>query len=81
MTLRDASCKLLRIGMFTGINWLLYCRIGPLKLNKELVLWRFMWYIRSHNYNKAKQDGGAKETKCVSSDDHTHANINHTVTF
>ena len=37
MMLRDASCKLLHIGMFTGINWLLYRRIGPLNiLCKEL---------------------------------------------
>ena len=38
-------------------------------------------YIRSHDYDKAKQDGGAKKTKCVSSNYRTHASINHTVTF
>ena len=30
MTSHDASCKLLRIGMFNGINWVLYRCIGPL---------------------------------------------------
>ena len=37
--------------------------------------------IRSRDYDKAKQDGGAKKMKCVSSNDRTHASINHTVTF
>ena len=30
ITLCDVSYKLLRIVMFAGVNWLLYCRIGPL---------------------------------------------------
>ena len=34
-----------------------------------------------HDYDKAKEDGGAKKTKCVSSDDCIHASINYTVTF
>ena len=38
-------------------------------------------YIRSCDYNKANQDGRAKKMKCVSSNDRTHASINHTVTF
>ena len=38
-------------------------------------------YIRSRDYDKINQDGGAKKTKCVSSNDCTHASINHTVTF
>ena len=28
-----------------------------------------------------KQDGGVRKTKCVTSNDCTHASINHTVTF
>ena len=28
-------------------------------------------YIRLHDYDKAKQDGGAKKMKCVSSNDRT----------
>ena len=40
-----------------------------------------MLYIRSRDYEKAKQDGEAKKTKCMSSNDHTHASIYHTVTF
>ena len=31
--------------------------------------------------DKAKQDGGAKKTKCMSSNDRTHSSINHMVTF
>ena len=52
-----------------------------LKLNKELMLWCFMCYIRSHDYDKAKQDGGAKKMKCMSSKDRTRTSINHAVTF
>ena len=37
-------------------------------------------YIRLHDYDKAKQDGGAKKMKCVSSNDRTHASINHIIT-
>ena len=45
--------------------------------------------VRCHNmaihvtrdYNKAKQDGRVRKTKCVSSNDRTHAIINHAVTF
>ena len=36
---------------------------------------------RSRDYDKAKQDGGVRKTKCVSSNNCTHANIKHTVTF
>ena len=38
-------------------------------------------YVRSRDYNKTKQDGRVRKTKCVSSSDHTHASINYTVTF
>ena len=41
----------------------------------------FMWYLRSRDYDKTNQDGGAKKTKCVSSNDRTHSSINDTVTF
>ena len=37
--------------------------------------------IRLHDYDKAQQNGGGRKTKCVSSNNRTHANINHTVTF
>ena len=37
--------------------------------------------IRSHDYDKEEQDGGAKKTKCMSSNDRTHFSINHTVIF
>ena len=37
--------------------------------------------IRSCDYDKSKEDGGAKKTKCMSSNDRLHASINHTVTF
>ena len=37
--------------------------------------------IRSRDYKKAKQDGRVRKTKCVSSNNRTHATINHTVTF
>ena len=50
-------------------------------VNQELVLWRFMWYIRSCDYDKAKQAGGHMKTNCVSNNDHRHASINRTVTF
>ena len=30
---------------------------------------------------RENQDGGAKKTKCMSSNDRTHASINHNVTF
>ena len=47
--------------------------------NQELMLWQFMWYIRSRDYDKAKQDGGDRKTNYMSSNDRTHASINHTV--
>ena len=34
-----------------------------------------------HVIYKAKQDGRVRKTKCMSDNDHTHANINHPVTF
>ena len=37
--------------------------------------------IRSHDYDKAQQDGGGRKTKCVSSNNRTNVNINYTVTF
>ena len=37
--------------------------------------------IRSRDYDKAKQDCGAKKMKSMSSNDCTHVSINHTVTF
>ena len=36
---------------------------------------------KSRDYDKAKQNGGAKKMKCVSSNNRTHTSINHTVTF
>ena len=39
------------------------------------VIYKLMWL------RQRQQDGGAKKTKCVSSNDRTHASINHTVTF
>ena len=41
----------------------------------------YMIYIRSRDYNKAKQDGGHMKTNCMSNNDHTHASLNYTVTF
>ena len=42
------------------------------KAQQRADLWRFMWYKRSCDYDKAKKDGGAKKTKCVSGNDRTH---------
>ena len=38
-------------------------------------------YIRSHDYNKVKQDGGVMKTVYLSNSDCTCASVNHTVTF
>ena len=38
-------------------------------------------YMRSHDYDKTKQDGKAKNTKCANSNDRTHISINHTLTI
>ena len=39
------------------------------------IIYKIMWL------QQAKQHGEIKKTKYVSSKDHTHASINHTVTF
>ena len=37
--------------------------------------------IKSCDYNKAYQDVGLRKTKCVGSNNHTHAGINYSVSF
>ena len=46
ITLSDVSYKLLRIDMFTGINWLLYCHIDPLRFEDTiLVCWHCYKFV------------------------------------
>ena len=36
---------------------------------------------KTHDYDKAKQDGRVRKTNCVSNNNRTHASMNHTVTL
>jgi len=42
---------------------------------------QFMWYIRSRDFVKAKQDGGSRSLACVSNNAQAHVYINSSVDF
>ena len=45
---------------------------------REWKLSRELYCIGSHDYNKAKQDGGVKKIKCINGNDRTYTSVNYT---
>ena len=44
-------------------------------IKRKLLQWQFTWYIRSHDYKIALEDGGPRIMKHVCNNDCTHVSV------